>query len=81
MKFSIAQLRLANELCYPADFVRLANKHLPEEIVSGEIWKFLNAYNHNLLFWIFHFSRAELRRGMGDILDAMVLDILGETPA
>jgi hypothetical protein len=81
MKFSIEQLKLVNELCFPNDFERLLKIYLPDEEKK-------NAQFHrrafcrmgcSLITWIFHTSGADDKRTFwGSVNEKIVADLLGE---
>jgi len=79
VKFTIEELKLANELCFPSNFKELLKKHLPEseqDMVSYYVGCFLNIKS-NLITWIFGFSRADDKRTFwGEVNQKIVLDLL-----
>lgn len=79
MKYTIAELVLANELCFIADFERLLKKHLPQReqaLVSHYTYEYKTKHKANLIEWIFKHSRADLELGMGQVIDGMLNDLL-----
>lgn len=78
-EFTIEQLKLADELCFPADFERLLRKHLPPEDGPASFWLSDFKRSGSLVNWIFRHSRAEMRRtSVGKFIDSAVLDLLNQ---
>lgn len=80
MKFTIEQLKLADELCFQDDAKRLFKKHFPEFWMIY-IADFSGKYECDLMRWVFSWSRGDMgshEREVGDAIDAMIQDILGD---
>ncbi len=81
MKFTIEELKLANELCFPADFERLLKKYLPAEdrdMAGYYRREFDLVLRCNLIHWIFQFSRADERKYWGAINEKIVSDLVNK---
>lgn len=81
-KFTIEELKLANELCFNDTFETLLKKHLPKDDL--EFWyiyhsEYRTKYKCNLLHWIFSFSRADLQDSMVIVLSNIVKDLINGT--
>jgi hypothetical protein len=80
-KFTIEELMLANELCFPSDFERLLKKHLPEDELDMLSY-YVNTFrekNSNLITWIFSYSRRSNKEFWGSINEKIVLDLLNRS--
>ena len=75
--FSIAQLKLAEELCFPDDFRRLMEKYEPA-FACSHTYAFTNLCEGRLTRWIFSFSREDYCEGMVGTINAVVRDLIGE---
>ena len=77
MKFTIKNLKLANELAFPADIEKLFKKHF------ADLWRthYISYINkRDFLTWVFDWSRADLDRRDGELgnkIDAMINEIIG----
>lgn len=77
-KFSIEELKLANDCCFPADFERLLRKHLApdlHDLIFIWVGDYKNKYGSDLLFYISKgFNRADsdwievMEKVVGDLL-------------
>lgn len=79
MKFSIEELKLANELCFPDDFEVLLMKYLPDEEKLEAAFYRRQYYRmgSNLITWIFKTSRSEDRLTFwGSVNEKIVADLL-----
>ncbi len=79
MKYTIAEINLANELCFISDFKRLMEKYLPQDeqaLASHYTYEYKVKHKANLIEWIFKHSRAELDLGRGEMIDSMLEDLL-----
>lgn len=68
MRFTLEQLKFADELAFPADMERLMKEHWPYE---SEEWKFyyvqwLRQHKCSLISFIFNYSRADLNVVVGN---------------
>ena len=72
MKFTLAELKLADEVCYPKDFNKIIDKY-------PELWilkyDFIHLYDRSLLKWLFHFNRAEQDK-LQPILDEIIASLI-----
>lgn len=76
MKFSIEELILANELCFPKDFEEWLKINFKEEEVKvlALVFKFKGS---RLLNWIFQYSRAELEtNNLGEKIDILIESLI-----
>lgn len=82
MKFSIAQLMFANELCFVEDFKRVYAESAKgtglEEFAGIMLMAFRQTHKCNLISWIHSYSRADLERGMGAVIDKMIIALIGD---
>jgi len=79
MNFTIEQLKLADELCFPADAARLFKKYFPDAWPSY-LMDLKRPYEWNLPRWVFHWSRHDLEandRELGNAIDAMIQELIG----
>lgn len=73
--FTLEQLKFADELCFPADAERLFKKY------SGDEWPiysydFKHKFNSSLMAMIFAYSRADYEKGMGEMFENIINDLL-----
>lgn len=85
MKFSLKQLKYANEVCFRDDFIRLFNKYAesgynPNLKDCGAFYEseLVHQFGNDLLRFIFHFSRADLGKGYDFIFDGMLKELIGD---
>jgi len=80
MKFSIKQLKFANEVCFPDRFETLLRKHLPpkeHDMIEHYLYKFNRVHEGNLFTWIFSFSRAtDEKTYWGEVHDKIIADLV-----
>ena len=63
-RFSIEELKLANELCFPDTFKKLMTEALGERAVEDLDWILYDfkCHGNDLIRWVFKFSRADFSR-------------------
>jgi hypothetical protein len=71
--WTLDQLLLADELCFPADFEEIMKEIAPDTWVP-EMTSFKSA--GGLLVWIRRYSRADMERGMGEVFDTLITRLL-----
>ena len=81
MKFTIAELKLADELAFPEDMEILCKKYFPDTdemigIWHIYYWDFIHKHERSLLRLIFHYSRSDYKNGLGPVFEGMVSDLL-----
>lgn len=77
MKFSIEEIILAKELCFPERFEKWAKANFNTEEAAFLEYEFKTKGN-DLIKWIFTYSRADLERCFPDgELDILINGLLG----
>lgn len=80
-RFTLDQLQFAEEVCFPADFIELFDKHAKGTRCEGMGHYYAMDNKHrgrDLIQWIFAFSRASRKNEMGDIIEKMLIDLIGD---
>lgn len=75
MKYSLAQLKFAEELAFPEDMLRLFQAHCPDCWGSFYI-KWLRECDRSLIRFIFSYSRADFKNGLGAQFEAIINDLI-----
>ena len=81
MNFSLDQLQYAKEVCFPADFIELFDKYAKGTTLEGMGHYFAtdNKYRkRDLIQWIFTYSRADRKKEIGQIIEKMLIDLIGD---
>lgn len=85
-KYSLSELKLANELCFPADFKKLLERHTKNTIYE-DCWhsidvSFRRSHKAGLISLIFSYSRADFDNDLGAIFNNIIDDLITkeETP-
>lgn len=75
-KFTLADLRLADELAFPERMEKLFYLYFPDcNTVFYNEW--LNRFNRSFTAWIFNWSRADLERNnSGLMIENMICDLI-----
>ena len=81
MKFTLNQLQYAQEVCFPADFIELFDKHAKGTKLEG--WGHYYAmdnkhFKRDLIKWIFKFNRADRENVIGTIIEKMLVELIGD---
>lgn len=76
-KWTIEQLKLADELCFPKDFEDLVKEHFPDFWMSLQL-DFMTKCNESFLAWVFLLTRDDYQKGFGKPIDAMIAALLHE---
>lgn len=71
--WTLQQLWLADELCFPVDFEGMAQELIPDTWPI-KVMDFKRA--GGLLAWMRKSSRADMDRGFGEIFDKMITQLL-----
>ena len=76
MKWTLEQLKLADELCFPEDARELFKKHLGDDWIAYHL-DYKREYKGGLLKWIFHFSRNDLtNNNFGARIDKIIEELI-----
>ena len=71
-KWTIKQLKFADEVCFPADFRKLWNKH-----GDGNVLENINFKEHGgLIGWIFSKSRANMDRFYNEPINNILKELI-----
>lgn len=69
--WTIKQLKFADEVCFPEDFLNFMIEYLDDECAARlHLSDFKN--KGGLIPWIFMYSRADMNRCMGETIDALI---------
>ena len=80
-RYSLSELKFANELCYPADFRKLLHKHSTN--TYWEDWwqsldvSFRATHKADLISFIFSHSRRDFEdSGLGEVFENIIDDLI-----
>jgi hypothetical protein len=73
--WTLRQLKFAHEVCFPETFIRIWSQI---ESRNDALYHVHELKKNGLLPWIFMYSRADYENGLGDMIDTLLTELIGD---